>query len=147
MSTSGNPRSTGNAFADALLGNFATYNEAQLDPMGFFRFWQAEAFVSDDWRVSRNLSVEAGVRYTLHLPMYTQANNMASFDPARYDPARAVTVNRNGTLVPNSGDPYTGLVPVTTGTVAAGSAPVRNEPWYGYALLPNESPADASRKI
>jgi len=50
------------------------------------------------------------VRYTWHMPMYTQANNMASFDPARYDPARAVTVNRNGTLVPNSGDPYDGLV-------------------------------------
>jgi len=107
---SGNPRSTGNAFADALLGNFATYNEAQLDPMGFFRFWQAEAFVSDDWRISRNLSIEAGVRYTWHQPMYTQANNMASFDPARYDPAHAVTVNRNGTLVPNSGDRYDGMV-------------------------------------
>ena len=108
--TSGNPRTTGNAFADALLGNFRTYSEAQLDPMGFFRFWQAEAFVSDDWRVSRTLSVEAGVRYTWHQPMYTQANNMASFDAARYDPARAVSVNRNGTLVPNSGDPYDGLV-------------------------------------
>jgi hypothetical protein len=108
--TGGNPRTTGNAFADALLGNFRTYSEAQSDPMGFFRFWQAEAFVSDDWRLSRNLSIEAGVRYTWHQPMYTQANNMASFDPARYDPARAVTVNRNGTLVPSSGDRYNGMV-------------------------------------
>src|SRR5262245_65428113 len=41
--------------------------------------------------------------------MYTLGNNMASFDPARYDPARAVTVNRNGTLVPNSGDRYNGM--------------------------------------
>jgi hypothetical protein len=106
----GNPSSTGNAFADALLGNFRTYSEAQADPLGFFRFWQAEAFVSDDWRVSRNLSLEVGVRYTWHMPIYTQANNMASFDPARYDPSRAVTVNRNGTLVPNSGDRYNGLV-------------------------------------
>jgi hypothetical protein len=110
FSSGGNPRSTGNAFADALLGNFRTYTEAQYDPMGFFRFWQAEGFVSDDWRVSRNLSIEAGLRYTWHMPMYTQANNMASFDPARYDSARAVTVNRNGTLVPNSGDPYNGMV-------------------------------------
>ena len=67
-------------------------------------------FVSDDWRVSRNLSLEVGVRYTWHQPMYTQSNNMASFDPALYDPARAVTVNRNGTLVPNSGDPYDGMI-------------------------------------
>jgi Carboxypeptidase regulatory-like domain len=110
FATGGNTRTTGNAFADALLGNFRTYSEAQYDPMGFFRFWQAEGFVSDDWRVSRNLSIEAGVRYTWHMPMYTQANNMASFDPARYDPARAVRVNPNGTLVPNSGDPYDGLV-------------------------------------
>jgi hypothetical protein len=107
---SGNTNSTGHAFADALLGNFRTYSEFAYDPMGFFRFWQAEGFVSDNWRVSRNLSIEAGVRYTWHQPIYTQANNMASFDPARYDPARAMVVNRNGTLVPGSGDRYNGMV-------------------------------------
>ncbi len=106
----GNTNSTGHAFADALLGNFRTYSEFAYDPMGFFRFWQAEGFVSDNWRVSRNLSVEAGVRYTWHQPIYTQSNNMASFDPARYDPARAMVVNRNGTLVPGSGDRYNGMV-------------------------------------
>ncbi len=129
--TSGNPRSTGNAFADALLGNFRSYTEAQSDPMGFFRFWQVEGFLSDDWRVSRNLSLEMGVRYTWHQPMYTQANNMASFDPALYDPSRAVTVNRNGTLVPGSGDPYNGMVRAGGGVpqdelfrVATGNSPL-----------------------
>jgi len=106
----GNTNSTGNAFADALLGNFRTYSEFAYDPMGFFRFWQAEGFVSDNWRVSRNLSIEAGVRYTWHQPIYTQSDNMASFDPARYDPARAMVVNRNGTLVPGSGDRYNGMI-------------------------------------
>src|SRR5258708_31414567 len=42
--------------------------------------------------------------------MYTQDNNMASYDPAGYDPSRAVTVNRNGTIVPGAGDPYDGMV-------------------------------------
>jgi hypothetical protein len=106
----GNSRTSGNAFADALLGNFRRYSESQYDPMGFFRFWQVEGFLSDDWRVSRSLSLEYGVRYTWHQPIYTQANNMANFVPALYDPARAVTVNRNGTLVPNSGNPYNGLI-------------------------------------
>jgi hypothetical protein len=110
FNTTGNTNTTGHAFADALLGNFRTYSEAAYDPMGFFRFWQAEAFVSDAWRISRSLSIEAGVRYTFHQPIYTQANNMASFDPARYDPARAMVVNRNGTLVPGSGDRYNGMV-------------------------------------
>jgi hypothetical protein len=106
----GNSRSTGHAFADALLGNFRSYTEAQSDPIGFFRFWQIEGFVSDNWRVSRNLSFEVGLRYAWHQPIYTQANNMSSFDPALYNPARAVTVNRNGTLVPGSGDLYNGII-------------------------------------
>jgi hypothetical protein len=110
FATPGNSQTTGNAFADALLGSFRRYTEFAYDPMGFFRFWQGEAFVTDAWRLSRNLSIEAGVRYTWHQPIYTQANNMASFDPTRYDPTRAMVVNRNGTLVPGSGDRYNGIV-------------------------------------
>ena len=111
----GNPNSTGNAFADVLLGNFRTYREAQLDQIGLFRFWQAEGFLSDNWRVGRSLSLELGLRYAWHQPIYTLANNMASFDPSRYDPARAVTVNRNGTIVPGSGNLYNGIVRAGSG--------------------------------
>ncbi len=46
----------------------AAYSEAQLDPLGYFRFHQAEAFVTDDWRIGRDLSIEVGVRYTYHYP-------------------------------------------------------------------------------
>ena len=34
FNTAGNSQSTGNAFADALLGNFRTYTEAAYDPLG-----------------------------------------------------------------------------------------------------------------
>jgi len=110
FATAGNPNTTGNAFADALLGNFSSYSEAQLDPIGFFRFWQDEAFASDTWRATRNLSLEYGVRLQYHVPTYTQANNMASFDPSLYDPAQAVTVLNNGTVVANSGNRFNGMV-------------------------------------
>jgi hypothetical protein len=127
---SGNTRSTGNAFADALLGNFRRYTEAAYDPLGLFRFWQAESFVSDGWRVSSNLSLEAGLRYAWHQPIYTVSNNMANFDPALYDPSRAVTVNRNGTLVPNSGNPYNGMIRVGDGVPESelGRVPNGNDP-------------------
>ena len=107
---SGNPNTTGNALADMLTGNFRTYAEASADPMGFFRFWQPGFFAQDSWKVTRKLNLELGLRAEILQPMYTQANNMASFDPAKYDPARAVTVNPNGTLVPGVGNPYNGLV-------------------------------------
>jgi len=109
FSTSGNTLSSGNAFADALLGNFRTYREAQLDPMGYFRFWQFEGFVSDAWRLSRSLSVEFGVRYAWQEPTYTLGNNTTSFDPALYNPAQAVTMLTNGTIVPATGNRFNGL--------------------------------------
>jgi Carboxypeptidase regulatory-like domain len=110
FATAGNTITSGNAFADALLGNFRTYTESQSDPIGFFRFWQDEAFASDSWRVSRTLSVEYGVRVQYHVPTYTQSNNMASFDPSLYNPAQAVTVLPNGTLVAGSGNRFDGMV-------------------------------------
>jgi Carboxypeptidase regulatory-like domain len=107
---SGNPNSTGNAFADALLGNFRTYSEAAIDPIGFFRFTQFESHVSDNWRVNRRLGLEFGLRYAYALPTYTQANNLVHFDPELYDPAQAVTVLPNGTIdLSRGGNRYNGL--------------------------------------
>jgi hypothetical protein len=37
------------------------------------------------------------VRYQFGTPIYTQANNLANFDPSLYNPAQAVTVLANGT--------------------------------------------------
>ncbi len=108
---SGNPNTTGNAFADALLGNFRTYQEFSVDQIGFFRFTQTEAYVSDSWRLGRSLSLELGARYSYSSPTYTQANNIVNFDPALYDPAQAVTVNRNGTIdTSKGGNRFNGLI-------------------------------------
>lgn len=106
----GNPQTTNNAMADALLGNFRTYSEASSDPVGFFRFTAYQAFVSDTWRVSPKLSVEAGVRFERQEPTYTSANNIVNFDPSIYDPSQAVTLRSNGTIVPGSGFRFNGLV-------------------------------------
>jgi hypothetical protein len=102
---------TGNAFADALLGNFQSYSEADLDPVGMLRFSQYDAFLTDNWRVNSKLSVEVGVRFQYLVPTYFQANNTANFDPEAYDPSQAVTVTSKG-LIDQSmgGNPVNGLV-------------------------------------
>jgi hypothetical protein len=137
FNTGGNTRTSNNSFADALLGNFRTYSEQALDPMGFFRFTQTEAFVADSWKVNRQLSLELGVRYQFGQPIYTQANNLANFDPSRYDPAQAVTVLANGNIDPTKGgNRFNGLVragdgvpPEELGRVPGGdSAAVRAVP-------------------
>ncbi len=110
FSTSGNNNTTGNALADALMGNFRTYTETSADPVGFFRFTSYEGFVSDAWKVSRRLNIEVGLRWQRNTPTYTQANNITNFVPELYDPAKAVTVRPDGTLVPNSGNRFNGLI-------------------------------------
>jgi hypothetical protein len=111
FNTGGNTRTSNNSFADALLGNFRTYSEQALDPLGFFRFTQTEAFVADSWKVNRKLSLELGMRYQFGQPIYTQANNMANFDPSLYDPAQAVTILANGNIDPTKGgNRFNGLV-------------------------------------
>ena len=112
FSTGNNTRTTTNAFADALLGNFRTYSEQALDPVGFFRFTQSEAFVADSWKVGRRLSLELGMRWQFGQPIYTQANNLANFDPSRYDPAQAVTIlASNGNIdTSKGGNRFNGLV-------------------------------------
>src|SRR4051812_37215018 len=112
---SGNPNTTGNAMADALLGNFRTYSEGGDDPLGFFRFTQAGAYASDTWRVKNNLSVEAGLRYELASPTYTMQNNIANFDPALYDPKAAAVLNSAGTIVNAGTNRYTGLITAADG--------------------------------
>jgi len=112
FNTSGNPNTTGNALADALLGNFRSYTEASADPVGFFRFTQPMAFVQDSWRATRKLSFELGLRYEYVQPMYTAGNNMANFVPGLYDRSKAVTMTTSGTLIPGSGNPYNGLIRV-----------------------------------
>ncbi len=109
FATSGNTNTTGNAFADALLGYYRTYQEAQLDPIGYFRYHQFEGFISDAWRVNSRLSIEAGLRYAWQMPTVTLGNNTTSFDMAHYDPAQAVTVLTNGTIVAGTGNRYNGL--------------------------------------
>lgn len=140
FTTNGNPATTGNSFADALLGNFRTYSEANDDPVGFFRFTQFEAFVQDSWKVSRRLSVEYGVRYQYGIPLYTQANNVSNFDPSLYDPTQAVTVTPAGLIVPDSGNAYNGLIRAGDGIPAdeVGRVPGANDPTV--ALVPTGAP-------
>jgi hypothetical protein len=108
--TSGNSNTTGNAIADALLGNFQTYTEAQYDPIGMFRFWQDDAYVTDQWKVTRRLSLEAGVRFQYMPPAYTTANNLTNFVVSAYNPANAVSVNSKGVLTVGAGNLYDGMV-------------------------------------
>ncbi|NYF80279.1 TonB-dependent receptor [Granulicella arctica] len=140
FNATGNPNTTGNALADAMLGYFSSYQEASADPTGHFRFTQPEAFAQDTWKANRKLSLEYGVRFQDILPLYTQGNNMANFVPSVYNPATAITVNTNGTVVPGSGNPYDGLVRAGDGVPADQLKRVPNINTAAFPLIPTGAP-------
>ena len=116
---SSNTNTTGDPFADALLGNYQQYTETSSDPIGHFRFTDVEAYVADSWKITRQLSLEFGLRYERPGPTYTQGNNVASFDPSLYDPAQAVTVTSKNTInTAKGGNRFNGLVRPGSGVPA-----------------------------
>ena len=82
-----NGNSTGDPFADALLGNFNTLGQSSAVTVGQFRFNDFESYIQDTWKVTRKLSLVLGVRYIYTTPTYAQGNNMTNFNPFAFNPA------------------------------------------------------------
>jgi len=77
--------STGDPFADALLGNFNTLGQSSAVTVGQFRFNDFESYLQDTWKVNRKLSLVLGVRYIYTTPTYAQGNNMTNFNPYAFN--------------------------------------------------------------
>jgi len=91
-----NPGNTGDGFANALIGNFDTYSESNNWPVGSYLFWTAEWYLQDNWKVSRRLTLEYGLRF-YHVPATVDLNHsVATFDPRYYIPSQAPVLYRPG---------------------------------------------------
>jgi len=93
---------TGDPAADYLLGLNSTYSQTNAQNEGYFHYHQVEAYLQDDWRVSRRLVLNLGVRYFYFSNETVDGNQVTSFNPALYDPAQAPVVNPDGSLQVNS---------------------------------------------
>ncbi len=103
--------SSGSDAANAALGLFDSYSELGQRAYTIFRGSMWEFFAKDAWRVNQKLTVDYGVRYSVIVPYRALWGNQIVFDPAFYDPAKAVTVSPvNGAITIGTGDRYNGMV-------------------------------------
>lgn len=100
---------TGFAAANAMLGLFDDYTEFGNKPNTKWLAMAYDGYVQDSWKVTRDLTLELGLRYSLWQPWGTTNRAMASFSSAHYDPARAPVIDPRGGFVV-SGDRFNGIV-------------------------------------
>ncbi len=74
-------------------GNYNSLSQFSADPVGHFRFNDYGSYIQDNWRVTRRLSLEFGIRVDYTLPIYTQANNAVNFDPSLYTAIPGLTIS------------------------------------------------------
>jgi hypothetical protein len=107
-----NPGDTGHPFANALLGNFRTFDQTSKAIAPDYPYHQWEWFAQDTWKVTRKLTLNYGLRMAWIQPIYDKTNLMANFSFAAYDNSQRVTLNPNydGSIVNGSGNRFNGMV-------------------------------------
>ena len=75
----GNPNGTGYGIADFLLGLPSSSSVALAPIVQDLRHTMVNFFIADDWRVTSKLTVDAGLRYELDLPLNEHWGRVPSF--------------------------------------------------------------------
>jgi hypothetical protein len=158
-----NPMDTGYAYANAALGVFSSYTEANRRVWYRLRTYNAEWFLQDTWKVTRRLTLDYGVRFYYISPQREADNTVSGFLPDRFDPAQSaqllwparvngVRVAQNrvtgevfpaaliGAIAPGIGNPANGLVVAANDSSVpsafVGDPGIKVGPRFGFAFDP-----------
>ncbi len=142
-----NPLDTGYAYANAALGVFNTYSEISGEAWMKVRTGGYEFFAQDNWKVSRKLTFDYGLRLYLLLPIWEMDNFMAGYVPSRFDSSKPIrliepALNAQGVRIgvnPINGQTYSAA---QIGAIAPGTADSSNgmlvagkDPNYPRAMI------------
>lgn len=147
---------TSDPYANALLGCFTSFGQTETRPRGFFRYTNIEFYAQDNFKITRRLTLDYGMRFAWVQPQYDKLERAWFFDPAAYNPANAVRLyydRHDGTaidiatgqivdgslartIVPGSGDKLNGMVSAADGYPRGGfdDRGIMLQPRIGFAF-------------
>jgi hypothetical protein len=158
-----NPLDTGYAFSNGVLGNFTKYQEGKPIVTPEYRNHSVDWFVQDNWKVSRRLTLDFGVRFYWIQPYYEASGNRSSFVPANFNFSDQVQLIQPiliggkrvgispvdgtifagpaiGAIAPGKGDPANGMVIASKDknypSAMADTPPIRPAVRFGFAYDP-----------
>ena len=102
------PVTTGNAFADLLVGSVDTFSQQNAQLKYYNRYKIFEPYFQDDWRATNHLTLNLGLRMSLFGTYRERYHNAYNFDPRSLRPAAPAA----SILIPDLviGDPFNGMV-------------------------------------
>lgn len=110
---------TGYDYADFLLGLSQQYGEDAVQSTGHWNNNSYSAYIQDNWRTTRHLTLNLGLRWD-GLPHTYEANQMSSnFYPNLFDPAKSATFDSSGNICSGPTDPG-----CTSASPGLGTSPV-----------------------
>ena len=129
--------SSGNAFADVLLGNIGGFTQEGAALKMHEEYNIYETYFQDDWHATKRLTLNLGLRLSF-FGTYREKNNLAwNFDPAFYVAGASSVDPSTGLVV---GNPYNGWVDCGV-TAGVPSGCLKNHWWnpaprIGFAFDP-----------
>jgi hypothetical protein len=113
-----NPYDTGFGYANAATGVFNSYRQASKYALPEWVYENLEFYVQDNWKATRRLTLDYGVRFYYMTPQWDQTLEASTFLPDAFDTARAARLYTPVCVgaAPCSGSDRRGMDPALTGT-------------------------------
>lgn len=148
-STGAVTQTTGNSFADFLLGNAYTYTQLQLQTLPAYLNTFFQPWFGDTWKVKPNLTLNYGLRWDYMPHAHERHNQVAVFREGLFNFADAPAIDSSGHFVPGTGTltTYNGNQVYLNGMGIAGQNGIPTilvanhwtnfEPRFGFAWQPH----------
>ncbi len=118
------PNNAGHPYANALLGNFNNLNQPTTGIyQGQYRSTNVEWYLQDNWKVSKRLTLDYGMRFNWIQPQFDQRLQGGFFSPDKFNFSQAVRLYRRtcaNNVFPCSGGNVRAVDPANPNTPLAG---------------------------
>ena len=136
---------SGNSFADLLMGNIASYKQWNLEQKYYNRYKIVEPYFQDDWRATKRLTLNLGLRLSLYGTYRERYQHAFNFAPTTFNAANSPAIDVDGSMtgsagafVPASGNPFNGIIQ------CGGKGGTANIPGPTLALFPGATVGPSS---
>jgi len=126
--TSNNPLDTGFGYSNAALGVFQSYAQQKGLIEGRYVYHNNDFYLQDNWKVTRKLTLDLGMRFVHNGPQYDSREQISNFFPNLWQASQAPQLFTPGCAVtgqnPCSSANRVAINPVTGASLGIGSSSI-----------------------